>query len=389
VIRVDAFRLLDEEPGIRVLQFSTLRSSVSECLDSGMTSVVPPSGAPDGPPVSWTRRGVLWHGRRHRRGGIAGGSPPWPVGRHRLRDAGGRVRTLTGVIVARRIAAVADFLRRRYVPDVGTALRPWLLGEGAAERLDRLLGLLETGDALLRNAEPWEERPELELVRPPGLAYEPSGMMHGLVPMLRRGACWFVLQESDRIEFALQSAIRIGGYDVPLELGATVARGSGIWTWFDGRRTGLAGGQSADLPAELRLRLEQGAVARSPGKEPFRPLADLRPRFVVVAPPADARRHAAGAGGSAPEAAGAPQPPPADRPALLLPSTAPLALLDARGEPLPLPVVAEPGAALDLLRRTSATGIYVPHADPCDPRDLGYRPSGSSWVGVDPWPLSA
>ncbi len=113
---------------------------------------------------------------------------------------------------------------------------------------------------------------------------------------------------------------------------------------------------------------------------PLRPLADLEVRFLVRKPTRQDRV----------EKLPAAPPPGCEHPAILIPSTEPVALVDAEGRPLDVPLITEPAEALAVLGRAYNGRIYVPHAHCLDPAEVPCGGSRSEWlVGVLPRCLAA
>jgi hypothetical protein len=202
----------------------------------------------------------------------------------------------------------------------------------------------------------------------------PGAMGLDLVPHPGPRGAWLVARSDDGRLVVADRHLEVGGHAIPVRLFARVASDSSERArWWDGRRFGFAGSW-AELPAALRIALERHGTLLSCEACEVRPLADLRPAFLVRCPTAAETRGAAP--GAAPWPCGA----------LLLSTTSPLCLCGEDDRPLDLPVFAALPEALGLLCRTGGSlRCYVPAAAPCGPEDLalGARPT---WlVGVLPF----
>ena len=298
--------------------------------------------------------------------------PPAPlrVGRHVVR-CGGREYRFRGLVRIRKPSSVAIWMRRHGVPDPRTALAIWLGEQG--------LGPVG-GD--------WDRASRRALS---GLRSELSG--HGYLPgdamvvtsfpglyATGREGCHELrrVEVGDRrllartwtqgLELRLERRIASEAGRVPVVLRLRLSEDSGC-SWFDGRSFGVCD-LPEDLPSALRARLEARGTAFDHGETSMRPMADLRPRFLLRVPTRRALDAAGGPSAELPACAAAP--------ALLYPSTEPLPLLEPDGSLRRLPLVDEPGKAAAILARCSEGAVYVPSAPPIRTPDLDLQ--GPRWL---------
>jgi hypothetical protein len=376
VIRVDAFRVVDEAPDVVALAYRPLRVPMETVIEEGLRSiqVEAPSRRPR---RRWRRRRHGPYGRIYQE---PGGSH-LPIGRHSIRTPSGREHRFDGLLVGTRLASLTRYVRERYLFEPDTVLAE--LG-GDSDGLDqRLSASLE--NAVQRegweNVEPWR-RPR-EAATLPGVRYEVTGTtIAGLHELHHRGATWMAAGGRGQVEIQANVRLSFGEHAVPIRLRVVSSPDDGgEIAWFDGRRVGLASAQE-ELPGRLMEDLRRGGRAVADVGEQITPLADLEPMFLLRVPTARERARLGGGGDRpAPEVAG--------RPGVLLPTDACVVLQDDRGRPLPLPLIVRPADAMAVLGRRAGNGAYVPGLDPVHWRDVRLEPGVRWLVGLSPLELGS
>jgi len=376
VIRVDAFRVLDEAPDVVALAYRPLRVPLETVLEEGLRSirVEPPSRRPH---RRWRRR----RHRAYRRAYREPGGSHLPIGRHAIRTPSGREHRFVGLLVGTRLASLTRYVRERCLFEPDTVLTE--LGGDPAGLDERLTASLE--NAVQRegweNVEPWDRQREAATL--PGIRYEVTGStIAGLNELHHRGATWMAAGGWGQVEVQANVRLRVGEHPVPIRLRVVSSPDDGgDIAWFDGRRVGLASSQD-ELPGRLMEDLRRGGRAVADVAEQITPLADLRPMFLLRVPTARERtRLGDGGGRPAPEAAG--------RPGVLLPTDACVVLQDGRGDPLPLPVIVRPAEAMAVLGRRAGNDAYVPGLAPVHWRDVRLEPGVRWLVGLSPLELGS
>ena len=366
MIRVDAFRVLDEAPDVVVLAYRPLRVPLATVLEDGLRSirVAPPSRRAR---RRWQRR----RRRSYRRAYREPGGSHLAIGRHAIRTPSGREHRFDGLVVGTRLASLTRYVRERYVFEEDTVLAE-LSGDVAG--LDqRLSASLE--NAVQRegweNSEPWHTQREAATL--PGIRYEVTGTtIAGLRELHHRGATWMVAGGWGQVEVQANTRLQFGAHAVPTRVRVVSSPDDGgEIAWFDGRRVGLASALE-ELPGRLLEDLRRGGRAVADIHEQITPLADLKPMFLLRVP--TARERARTVVWQAP-----PVPDVALRPGILLPSDACVVLQDERGAPLPLSVIARPAEALAVLARRVGNDGYVPGLVPVHERDVRLEP-GVRWL---------
>lgn len=376
MIRVDAFRVLDEAPDVVVLAYRALRIPLATALEDGLRSIRVAA------PCRRSRR--RWQRQRrapHRRAYREPGGSHLPIGRHAIRTPSGREHRFEGLVVGTRLASLTRYVRERYLFEQDTVLAE--LG-GDPDGLDqRLSASLE--NAVQRegweNIDPW--RTPREAATLPGIRYEVTGTtIGGLRELHHRGATWMVAGGWGQVEVQANTRLRFGEHSVPTRVRVVSSPDDGgEIAWFDGRRVGLAS-VLEELPGRLLEDLRRGGRAVADVHEQITPLADLKPMFLLRVP--TGRERAGLAGGEAtriPDVAG--------RPGILLPTDACVVLQDERGAPLPLPVVDRPEDAMAVLARRVGNDGYVPGLDPVHERDVRLEPGVRWLVGAAPLVLGS
>lgn len=372
MIRVAAFRVVDEATDVVALAHRALRLPLERVLDEGLRSVrVAPSG---GRPAR--RR----HGRRHRRYQTED-SPHLPIGRHAIRTASGRVHRFDGLLVGSRLASLTRYVRERYLFEPDTVLCD-LAGcsEGLEERLGAALENAVQRDSW-EDPEPWKVKSEAGSL--PGIRYEVTGTsLAGLTEVHHRGATWLTAGGWGEVEVQARRHLEFGGHRVPIRVRVVTNPDDPGWVaWFDGRRVGLVRG-TQELPGRLVEDLRRHGRAVAHKADPLCPLADLTPRFLLRVPGLRERR-GLGCG------EGHPPPVRADRPVVLLSTGSCLSLQDPDGRPLPLPVIDAPAEAMAVLCRRGGSGVYVPGLTPRHWGDVRTDPDVRWLVGASPLELGA
>ncbi len=375
MIRLDAFRVLDEAPDVLALAFRSLRLPLEQVLEGGLRSVrVAPQERR--PARRWRRR------RRSYRGAFATpGGPHLPIGRHAIRTPAGVVHRFDGLLVGTRLASLTRYVRERCLFEPDTVLAD--LGsdlEGLDERLSASLENAVQRDGWQESA-PWETGRETATL--PGIRYEVTGAtVAGLREVHHRGATWMVAGGWGQVEVQARRTLSFGAHRVPIRVRLVYNPHDGCdVAWFDGRRVGLAA-STADLPGRLIEELRRRGRAMPESGAPITPLADLSPVFLLRVPTHRERSRLGGGGDSQVPVA-------ARRPAVLLPTDGCVALQDGRGEPLDLPVISRPADAMAVLSRRAGDDAYVPGVDPMHWEDVRVEPGVRWLVGVSPLELSA
>ena len=306
------------------------------------------------------------------------GLPYWPgasvspirLGRFRLR-CGGRDEEVRGLLRLRAPENFARWAPRNLVLAPGTSPWRWLraaTGEepsgGWDKKTRRQLRRLE--DRLSCPAfAPGEDTAVNDL---PGVYVTGPGGCHEFSRIETPSGQMLAKTSEGGVEFRLSKRPALGRHRVPIMVRLRVAD-SGRCAFFDGRSFGVRE-QLTALPRRLSSLLDTRGTAYAPSDVAMRPLSDLQPRFLLKVP---SKRSLNAAGGAAPN-----PPDIADRPAILLRSTEPIALLDDDGQLRDLPIIDEPGEAAAVLVRCPERHVYVPSATPLDVRDLRLR--GSQWL---------
>jgi hypothetical protein len=325
--------------------------------------------------TSWVSQALNAHRRR--------GMPPWagqiwpqPEGAARLKRGWfefefegpmGRGRQ-EGMLRVRDVAEFPKWILRNHRPVRGTALYRYLRSMGAAPADGK-----------------WDARSEAAVRRIPQVVDLSMGtsLIPGFPGVYVTGddGCEemrllevpgpqpvYAPNASPTIEITVERRVGGGNYRIPVVQRLRFGPG-GEWTCHDGRDF-LYGESLADLPPRLEALMNSKGTAWEPTAVRMRPSADLTPMFLLRCPSmADVARTRGDV--IAPPAVAA-------RPALLYPTTDPLPLLDAGGDLLGLPIVDAPEAALAILARCPARGVYVPSSPPLDPRDV--HRSGARWL---------
>ena len=288
----------------------------------------------------------------------------------------GRIR---GVVVSRSATRLTRYLLHAARPTRGTALGTWLQGRELNEGSMAELGeLLEQAWLLGRDV---EGTPLGRRLPKGGVALLSDSVELRLVRVTLEGRDWWL----DRVHAvhtscaAVQDRIlTIDGHRVPQPLQVRSHGPMPLHGWYDGLRHGHAPSLDA-LPPCLVEQMDERGWMRAV-KDPLRPLTDLEVRFMVRRPDSRERPHAP-----------APAPPPGcDHPAILVPSTDPVPLVDPGGRPLRVPIISDPEEAMAVLGRAYNGRIYVPHAHCLHPEDVRCGTGRSDWlVGVLPRCLAA
>lgn len=284
-----------------------------------------------------------------------------------------------GLVVSRSATRLTRYLLQAARPTRGTVLGTWLQGRKLDEPSMAELGeLLERAWLLGQDV---EGMPLGRKLPKGGMALLPEGTDIRLARVTIEGQDWWL----DRIHrpktvctAVVDRILTIGGHRVPQPLHLR-RNAPGTWYgWYDGRLAGHAGAIEA-LPARLVDRIEEQGWMRA-ATEPLRPLADLEVRFLLRRPTLDDRPRKPAS--EVPSACG--------HPAILIPSTEPVPLVDPDGRPLDLPMVTDPAQALAVLGRSYNGRIYVPHAHCLDPYDVSCHATKAEWLmGVLPRCLAA
>ncbi len=286
---------------------------------------------------------------------------------------------LKGLVVSRSATRLTQYLLRAARPTKGTVLATWLQGRPFDEA-----SMAELGELLERAWLMGQEVEGMPLGRKlpnGGMALLPEGTDIRLVRVTIGERDWWM----DRIHrtgvvsaAVVDRYLTLGRHRVPQPLHLR-RNPPGTWYgWYDGSQAGYAPSIEA-IPARLLDRVEAQGWMRAT-TEPLRPLADLDVRFLLRRPSLDDR----------PRRPAAAVPAACTKPAILIPTTEPVPLVDHEGRPLDLPMITEPAEALAVLGRAYNGRIFVPHAHCLDPFDVSCRAGRAEWLmGVLPRCLAA
>ncbi len=291
-------------------------------------------------------------------------------------DGFGRFR---GLIVSRSATRLTQYLLRAARPTTGTVLATWLQSRALDEASMAELGeLLERAWLMGRDV---EGTPLGRSLPKGGLALLPEETDIRLTRVSISGRDWWL----DRVHSpktvcaaVVDRILTIDGHRVPQPLHLR-RNPLGTWYgWYDGTRSGHAPTLDA-VPTRLVDRVEEQGWMRA-ATEPLRPLADLDVRFLLRRPSLDDR----------PRAPAPAVPAACNHPAILIPTTDPVPLVDLGGRPLGIPMIVDPEEAFAVLGRTYNGRIYVPHAHCLDPFDVRCHATRTEWLmGVMPRCLAA
>ncbi len=284
-----------------------------------------------------------------------------------------------GLVVSRSATRLTRYLLQAARPTRGTVLATWLQGRALDEATMAELGeLLERAWLMGQDV---EGMPLGRRLPKGGMALLPEGTDIRLKRVTIEDQDWWM----DRIHrpktvctAVVDRILTIDGHRVPQPLHLR-RNAPGTWYgWYDGKLAGHSGSLEA-VPARLLDRMEEQGWMRSTS-EPLRPLADLEVRFLLRRPSLDDR----------PREPAPMVPKCCDQPAILIPTTEPVPLVDRRGRPLDLPMITDPADALSVLGRAYNGRIYVPHAHCLDPFDVNCHTGRAEWLmGVLPRCLAA
>jgi len=344
--------------GVEVWKYGTARMPLERALRDDIVSL-------DG-------NVAVYLGRRQRRD--RRGKMILPLAKLDL-EGFGRIR---GAVVARSATRLIRYLLQCGRPTRRTALGFWLDGRALDEASMAELGeLLERAWLLGQDT----DRTPLQRRLPHGgLALLPDTAELRLARVSLPDHDWWFHRIGPKAvcSVVVDQRLGIAGHRIPQPLHLS-CYGPGPWfSWFDGLRSGYCSALT-DLPRTLLERFEGQGWMRV-RKKPFRPLADLEVQFLLRRPPLSKR----------PQAPADRLPPGCGRPAILLPSSESVPLVDAERRPLDVPIITDPGEATAVLGRAYNGRIYVPHAHCLDPLDINFHRTRSEWLmGVLPRCLAA
>ncbi len=349
----------DVMEGVEVWELGTAQIPLQQAFDGELIGLDGPVQLNRGRPGRWGRRGI-----------------------RELRVANldleglGHIR---GVVVSRSVTRLTRYLLGAARPTRNTVLRTWLQGRDLNEASMAELGeLLEQAWLLGRDV---QGTPLGRSLPRGGVALLTDSVELRLVRVTLDGREWWL----DRVHTtngscaAVQDRIlTIDGHRIPQPLQVRRYGPMPLYGWYDGLRHGHAQSLEA-LPQGFIEQLEERAWMRGV-EDPLRPLSDLEVRFMVRRP--DYRER--------PLAPATAPPPGCDHPAILVPSTEPVPLVDPGGRPLQVPIIADPAEAMAVLGRAYNGRIYVPHAHCLHPEDVRCASGRTDWlVGVLPRCLAA
>ncbi|GDX80188.1 hypothetical protein LBMAG42_19990 [Deltaproteobacteria bacterium] len=312
---------------------------------------------------------------------ITGTFVAWEPGEGPLRAVSHALRTPTGVhrfkgfIVARRTSALVAFVHEHYAAEPDTALAPILAGnlQLLGERIDALAYEIPTwgrpSRRRRRDSRAGGNHAALGVVL--GESAEPEGFSTRLDASSR----WLVQDGLGTRLWVVSETMQVGKHRIPRERFVVLHGHDAGTPWFDGVRFGVSE-QLDSLPPALRARLDRAGVPCALSDRQVAPIADLAPAFLLRVPTAGEVSRLGRKVGAPPDCA--------RRAGFILDSRAPVALHDAEGTPLDVPLIVDPGAAMAVLARVGAGLNYVPHTQPADLRDV-VLPQGGQWrIGTVP-----
>lgn len=298
---------------------------------------------------------------------------------HALKTPAG-TRRFVGFFTAQRTSALAAVLREHYAPVPGATLTSLCTGPARAlgDRIEALGAGTDHAPAFSRR--PRRRQPfaasSADGQEAVGISIGDAATPAGMRLMRVRGQAWLLCESYGPRAWVAPIRAEIGGQRIEREAFALLHDDDEAGhPWFDGRSFGVADHPDT-LPPSLRARLERSGSPVRVEPRHGAPLADLRPVFLLRVP---SQAEATRARGRLPA-----PPRPASGAGFVLDPRAPVPLEDQAGRSRPFALIEEPAAALAVLARVGAGMVYVPHADPADPRDLRLPPAGTWRLGVVP-----
>jgi hypothetical protein len=352
--RIRGLEVYPVTEGVEVWKLGVAQMPVDEALQKELVCLDGPVDLTRGRQSRWGRRGVR----------------SLKVANLDL-DGFGRFR---GMVVARSGTRLIRYLLKAARPTRGTVLATWLQGRALGEASMAELGeLLERAWLLGHDI---EGMPLGRKLPKGGLALLPESTDIRLANVTIEGSDWWLdrIHSPGKVSAAVVDRIvTIGDHRVPQPLHLRRNLPGARYGWYDGVYAGHTSSLDA-VPVRLLERVEEQGWMRAVA-DPLRPLADLEVRFLLRRPTLDERPRAV-----------APTPPKVcGHPAILIPATEPVPLIDPGGRALDVPLVTDPEEAFAVLGRAYNGRIYVPHAHCLDPFDVRCHATRAEWlVGVMP-----